>query len=202
VKEEAPVEIDESEIFAKPKDTIAKMIENHPLIKEIRAKLGESAATRETDRASASAERFNQAHPDAPQILADPEFMTWVRASRVRTALLQQAHAKFDFDAGDEVFGTWKALKGVKKPAADAIVDTDTAASEAGRTLAAKSKAKREQQLKDAAAPTGGGGAPKQSGAKKIYRRADVIRLMEEDPDRYERMADEIALAYAEKRVR
>ena len=38
--------------------------------------------------------------------------------------------------------------------------------------------------------------------SQKIYRRADVLRLMEEQPERYEAMADEITLAYKEGRVR
>jgi hypothetical protein len=38
--------------------------------------------------------------------------------------------------------------------------------------------------------------------SKRIYKRADVLRLMEEQPERYEAMADEIGLAYKQGRVR
>lgn len=210
-------EFDESEIFAKPKAAIDKLIENHPLIKEIRASLGQSAATAEAQRAQANTERFNQAHPDAGEIMRDPEFRQWVGASRVRQALMQRAHTKFDFDAGDEVFSTWKALKGVKQSSSAGEQSTTTttatatgedAVSAAARTLAAAKAAKTAQAAQAAAAsaaavPSGSAAAGgKSGGAKKVYRRADIIRLMEEDPDRYEALSDEITAAYREGRVR
>jgi hypothetical protein len=155
---------------------------------------------RESSRASQATDKFNASHPDAGEIMQDPEFRKWVGASRVRTALLQRAHSKFDFDAGDEIFGTWKALRSVAKkvePAGESVVGADVSA--AAKTLAA---ARRTAALRDAAAPTGGGGGGKEVGSKKIYRRADVLRLMEEDSKRYEALAPEIELAYREGRVR
>jgi hypothetical protein len=53
--------------------------------------------------------------------------------------------------------------------------------------------------------PTGGNASPKApqaSGQGKIYRRADVIKLMQTDPDRYALMGEEITKAYSEGRVR
>jgi hypothetical protein len=41
-----------------------------------------------------------------------------------------------------------------------------------------------------------------EASTKKIYRRADVLELMENHPERYEMLAPEIELAYAEGRVR
>lgn len=193
----AEPQIDETDFFSKPKETIAKMIANHPLIQEIKQTLGQAAADQQTQRATAATERFNQAHPDAATILADPEFRQWVQASTVRAELLHRAHTRFDFAAGDEVFSTYKALKGLNKAA---VADTaaEAAAGEAARTLA-----KRKQALRDAGVPSGAqAGAGKPSQTKKIYRRADVLKLMEEDPDRYDALAPEISQAYAEGRVR
>lgn len=212
----APVveEFDDSEIFAKPKEAVSKLIENHPLIKEIKASLGTSAAAAEAQRAQANTDRFNASHPDAGEIMRDPEFRQWVSASRVRQALLQRAHTKFDFDAGDEVFSTWKALKGVKQSAAGTGEQPAAAAPAAGatgdvsaaaRTLAAAKAAKAAAAASASAAAVPSGSAAsggKSGGAKKVYRRADIIRLMEEDPDRYEAMSDEITAAYREGRVR
>lgn len=213
-----PTEIDESEIFAKPKDAIGKLIENHPIIKEIRATLGKSASEQQVARAAAATERFNAAHPDSAEILATPEFRQWVAASPVRKQLLLRANNNFDFDAGDEVFSTWKALKGIGKakaanegdgqPAAAAAApagDPDEAAVKAAAQVmarAAAAKKAKDAAASAAAAPTGGASAGKDGSAKKVYRRADVLRLMEEDPERYERMAPEIELAYREGRVR
>lgn len=196
----APVEIDESEFFRQPRETISKAIENHPIIQEIKRTLGQSAADSQTQRAVANAEKFHTAHPDAGDIMADPDFQRWVGASRVRTALLSRADKQFDFDAGDEVFGTWKALKGKAAPVAPVAPAAPAAddVSAAARTLAA---AKRKTQADAASVPTGGNGTPAK-GAKKIYRRADVLKLMELDPDRYEQLAPEIEQAYKDGRVR
>jgi hypothetical protein len=122
-----------------------------------------------------------------------------------------QAHRDFNFEAGDEVFGTWKALKGIgkKAPAPAATVDpaaeeaaNAAKAAEAGRILSQQAKRKRE--LAAGSVPSGGGaggsGAP--TGSKKIFRRADVLKLMETDQDRYEQLAPEIEAAYREGRVR
>lgn len=218
-KPEPEPDVDDSEIFADPKKAINKLVENHPLIKEIRATLGKSASEQQVARATAATERFNQAHPDSQEILADPDFRKWVAASPVRRQLLLRANNQFDFDAGDEVFSTWKALKGVSKakdanegdgsPAADAKAastgDPDEAAVKAAAQVmarAAAAKKAKDAAASAAAAPTGGASAGKDGAAKKVYRRADVLRLMEEDPERYERLAPEIELAYREGRVR
>lgn len=200
-KVDAPAEQDDTEFFAKPKEAIARAIAEHPLIKQLTAQMSQAEKDKVINVATTNTERFNKAHPDAPQIIQDPEFRAWVGASKVRQQLLAQAHSKFDFDAGDEVFSTWKALKGVKAaPAAgEGTSETDaaTAASEAARALA-----KRKQALNAAKTPTGGNGVQNKGGAKKIYRRADVLKLMEQDPDRYEALSGEIQQAYAEGRVR
>jgi hypothetical protein len=201
----APVQVDEAEFFRAPQEAIAKAIEQSPVIKQIRDTLGKAAEERAVSRAVASTERFNTAHPDAEAILSDPEFRTWVQASRVRTDLLRRAHQNYDFDAGDEVFGTWKALKGVGKPApaaaaaqaAAAVSDAAAAASAAGAALA-----KRKRDLAAAAVPSDGNTAGPEKGSKKIFRRADVLKLMEEDPARYEALSGEIEKAYRENRVR
>jgi hypothetical protein len=61
-------------------------------------------------------------------------------------------------------------------------------------------KMQRKQAVKSAST-----GATKGSGetaSKKTYRRADIIELMRTNPDRYQQLADEIMVAYAEGRVR
>jgi hypothetical protein len=203
---EAP---DESEFFAKPFDSVSKAIENHPVIREIRETLGRAAAEQATHRAATSTERFNQAHPDAQEILRDPEFRQWVGASRVRSGLLQRAHQHYDYDAGDEVFSTWKALRGAKQASSkggeqSAQTPDQAAVSAAAATLANARKAKADAAAKAAAVPTSGasGAGKPQGGNGKIYRRTDIVRLMMEDPDRYEALSDEITRAYAEGRVR
>lgn len=207
---------DESEFFARPYEAVSKAIEaklaDSPIIKEIRETLGRAAADQATSRAASATERFNRAHPDAAEILRDDEFRNWVAASPIRRTLLQRAHTAYDFDAGDEVFSTWKALKGSKQSASRAGEQSGDGqpsaadVSAAAAILAKQRQAKSEAAARAASVPTGGASGAAKSGAgaggKKVFRRADVIQLMETDPERYERLADEIALAYAEGRVR
>jgi hypothetical protein len=194
-------ELEETDFFAQPKEAIARAIAESPVIKELAAKFGHIEKEKAVDRATSNTQRFNQAHPDASEIMQDPDFQKWVEASKVRMGLLQRAHTRFDFEAGDEVFGTWKALRGTKKAAVEAA---DEQSDEQKAAEAARFLASRKKKLQDAKTPTGGNAAPTagQPGAKKIYRRADVLKLMEEQPERYEALAPEIELAYREGRVR
>ena len=163
--------------------------------------LGKAAEEQAVSRAMASTERFNGAHPDAGTIMQDPEFRQWVQASPIRIDLLRRAHQHYDFNAGDEVFGTWKALKGVGKAAAEAPA-APGAAAEAAASAAGAALAKRKRDLAAAAMPSGGNPAGPEKGSKKIFRRADVLKLMEDDPVRYEALSVEIEKAYRENRVR
>ena len=198
----APAQVDEAEFFRAPQEAVARAIEASPIIKQIRETLGKDAEERAVSRAMASTERFNGAHPDAGTILQDPEFRQWVQASRVRTDLLRRAHQSYDFEAGDEVFGTWKALKGIGKAAPAAVAAAPAAADAAAASAAGATLAKRKRDLAAAAVPSGGGGAAPQGKSNKIFRRVDVLKLMEEDPARYEALSGEIEKAYRENRVR
>jgi len=126
-------------------------------------------------------QRMAQEHPDFMQVAADPEFHAWVKSSPIRLELYAKADAQFDFDAGNELLSTYKAIKGVK---------TQQVQSEA--------KDKRQQQMKSAQVDTGGTG----ESSKRVYRRADLIRLKMTDPARYDALQPEIMAAYAEGRVK
>ena len=52
------------------------------------------------------------------------------------------------------------------------------------------------------AASTGNTKGSSEAPSRKIYRRADIIKLMQTDPDRYQQLAPEIRQAYSEGRVR
>lgn len=56
---------------------------------------------------------FEAAHPDYKEVIGDPEFMEWVKASTVRTQLAVVAD-QGNFDAANELFSTYKALKEAK----------------------------------------------------------------------------------------
>lgn len=184
-EEKAPDDVD---FLVNPNASINKAIANHPAVRQLHG-VAKEMAVREIARQRADATReFQTAHPDAGEVLNDPAFREWVGKSEVRQALLVRAHHNYDLKAANEIFNTWKELKAARTPAQSAT----------------PKEAKSVADRKSARVPTGGNASPRQAGGKgeKIYRRADIIRLMESDPDRYAMMADEITKAYQEGRVR
>lgn len=190
-------EPDDVDFFTNPRGAIEQAVARHPAIKALEGKSRELAATEMTRQRSEAATKFNAAHPDAKEISSDPEFREWINKSPVRQAMIVRAHSHYDLNAAMEIFNTWKELKAARAGAQPQPVANDpaAAAASAGKPVASKQAAR---------VPTGGNPSPRASGepGKKIYRRADVIRLMETDPGRYELMSDEITKAYQEGRVR
>jgi len=100
--------------------------------------------------------------------------------SKVRTELFARAETQYDYDSAKELLSTWNEKQNISKKVAET------------------SKVDRDQQLK--AADVGSQGAT-ESVAKKKYRRSDIIKLMQSDPDKYDAMSQEIMAAYREGRV-
>lgn len=173
-QQQQPQVAEEIDFFADPQQAVAKAIENHPKIKQ-----AEQAALQM--RQAETINLLKQNYPDFMQIVEDPAFQNWVAASKIRTRLFAEANA-YDYDSADELLSTWKERQNVAKATVDA------------------EKVDRQRQLKAASATPiqGSDEAP----SKKIYRRADIIRLMQTDPDRYDLMQPEIMAAYAEGRVK
>jgi hypothetical protein len=116
------------------------------------------------------------------EVIADSKFVDWIKGSKIRTQLFAQADRSYDYEAADELLTNWKERQGVVT-----------------QTLAAE-KAGRKEAIKSASTGSTKGNGQQQS--RKIYRRSDIIKLMQDDPDRYLQLSDEITKAYAEKRVR
>jgi hypothetical protein len=185
-------------------------------VQEIRRTMGNAEAEAAVRRATDAKTRFDSTHPDARDIIRDPSFRQWVQASPIRMKMLLAADRNYNFEAGDELFGTWKALKKVNTPAEAQAAEQQPAATggaqptadevkQAAATMARARAAKQAQSSASTAAavPTGGSaGGRAATGGKKIYRRADLIELQIQNPERYEAMQDEITAAYRENRVR
>jgi len=161
--------------FTDPQAAVYRAIENHPKIKEA------EQYTASYKKQSAIAE-LNNRHPDMKNILNDPKFADWIKASKIRTQLFVQADKEYNADAADELFSLWKERKTVVQQTANV------------------EKQVRKQQLK--AASTGNAKGSGERTQEKQYRRADIIKLMKTDPERYSLMADDILKAYAEGRVK
>jgi hypothetical protein len=172
---DTPKEVD---FFENPQEAIRRAVESNPKVQQ-----AEQYAI-QAQRAMAR-QQLQQMHPDMGEIIADQGFQQWVSGSPVRKNLLQQADQGFDLNAAHELLSTYKELRAVKRQQQESQV------------VAAENTA-RKQALNAAAVDTGGSGET----TRKVYRRADLIRLKMTDPSRYEAMNDEILQAYAEGRVR
>jgi hypothetical protein len=176
-QKEAPEETvdDDIDYYTDPRAAVRKEIENHPKIKEA------EQYTQQYKKATALGQ-LQSKHPDMQTILQDNRFADWIKASKIRTQLFVQADQQYDYEAADELFTLWKERQ--------ATVKQTVQAEKAGRKEAVK------------AANTGNVRGNPDSKSRKVYRRADIIKLMKTDPDRYQSLSDEIMKAYAEGRVK
>lgn len=164
----------EIDFFEDPQKAIRKTIDSHPDV------LAARQSAQEFKKMQIQ-QKLAQNHPDFGNIVQDPEFSEWVKQSPVRLGLYAKADGEFDYDSANELLSTYKQLKQVKT-----------------QQVEAQGKETLKQNLKAVAVDTGGTG----ESSKRVYRRADLIRLRMSDPERYEALEPEIMAAYAEGRVR
>jgi hypothetical protein len=168
-------EEDEYDFFTDPDKAIANAIANHPSVKQ----------AEETSMVMKQQTIFNKLqseHPDFIEIIQDSGFKDWVGSSKVRTELYERADKQFDYDSANELLTLWKERQNI-------VAET-----------AEMQKEDRKRQVK--AASTGNARGSGERPSRKVYRRADIIKLMQTDPNRYQDMAAEIRQAYAEGRVK
>ena len=167
--------VEEVDYFADPKKAVENAIENHPKIKQAEQMALEMQRTRALNA-------LQTAHPDFQDVVRDPAFQSWVAGSKVRSELFIRADQHYDYDSANELLSLYKDRRG-----------------SAEQTVAAEKQA-RSQAVKVATTTvaTGSDEAP----TKKIFRRADIMKLMQTNPDKYDMMQDEIMSAYREGRVR
>lgn len=177
-KSQAQPNTDSQEIdfFEDPVKAVSKVVESNPTLK----RLEQQAIANERQ---AAAQMLQNRHPDYADIAASDDFRQWVSGSRVRQQLYANAD-NYDIDAALELIETYKSLKGVQATQTTELKKADDA--------------QRKQTIRAASVQSGGTG----ESTKKIFRRADLIRLKMTDPNRYADMADEIMQAYNEGRVK
>lgn len=166
---------EEVDFFVEPEKAVDRFINNHPKFKEI------ENYTKTQKQQSARAILANK-HPDKEEIAADSKFQEWIQASNIRQQLFIDANQNYNVEAADELLTNWKERQKIIKQTAEV--------ERQGRKQSAK------------AAQTGSKGSAQTGNRKKVYRRADIIKLMTQDPDRYKALSNEIFQAYAEGRVR
>lgn len=173
-KQQTRQEEPEVDFFENPQKAIQRTVDNHPDIQAARL------ATLEMKKAQIQ-QRLAQEHPDFGEIARDQDFANWVKSSPVRIKIFEQADAGYDFDSANELLSTYKQLRSVKQ-----------------KQVSDEGEVTRKQNLKAVGVDVGGSG----ESSKKVYRRADLIRLKMQDPDRYDALSQEIMAAYQEGRVR
>lgn len=172
---DAPVEQEDIDFFTNPQEAVDHRIANHPEFKEMRR-------SAQQQKMLSAKERLQLKHPDINQIIQDEAFARWVGSSEIRKDLLVRADEHYDFDAADELFTHWKERQGIVNQT--------------------KSVEKNHRKAKVKAASTGNTQSASPASRKKIYRRSDIVKMMRDDPERYEALSSEIIKAYREKRVR
>ncbi len=173
-KDEPALVENEIDFFEDPKKAVRDAVDKHPDV--LAAK--QAAAQMKQMQTQAM---LQKKHPDFAEVIQDGEFINWVKGSNLRMQMYTQADTSFDFEAADELLSTFKQIRGVK---------TTQARTDGTEVL--------KQNMKAAAVDTSGTG----ESPRKVYRRADLIRLRMTDPARYETLEPEIRQAYAEGRVK
>lgn len=178
-REAKPIEESlEDDFFADPASAVNRQVEKHPAVLEARQ------AALEMKRMK-TAQQLSTKHPDFATIASDAGFQDWVKSSAIRLNLFAKADAEFDFESADELLSTYKELKQIKQQ------------TQQTQTAAVENKA-QEQAMRAATVDVGGAGET----SRKVYRRADLIKLRMTDPERYMQLSDEIMDAYATGRVK
>jgi predicted oxidoreductase (fatty acid repression mutant protein) len=165
----------DEDFFENPRETIQNFVDNHPSVKQ------SQQLALQLKKAEALA-KLKAKHPDFADVLKNEKFAEWVQGSTIRKRLLVQADQEYDFDSADELLSLWKERSDVVNMTVEA------------------EKKQRKQTLKEASTGTSRGSGERPS--RKVYRRADLLELMQRDPRRYESLMPEIRQAYAEGRVK
>lgn len=166
---------DDIDFFDDPKRAVEQAIKNNPELAEVKN------LTKQM-RQQEFMNKLNTNFPEHTELVNNQEFIDWLGESPIRQQLYQRAANEFDWDSAEELLSTWRKISNYSEKAKQT------------------QKADLKQQRK--AASTGSSKGSGEQKSRKIYRRADIINLMQKDPARYEQLSDEIMKAYQEGRVK
>jgi len=164
--------------FSSPKQATDKYLQKSSLAQEVQ-ELKEKLTSRDREEAHKA---FVEKHPDYMELAQNESFQKFVQDSKYRMDLAQKAD-QYDYEAANELFDLYKAIS-----------HNSGEPEQSGDDKAEKQQARKRATLE--------GTGNRNKGTKKVYRRADLIKMKMQDPDRYQAMQDEIMQAYAEGRVK
>ena len=161
------------DFYENPKEAVNRTLEKSETIQQMKQMLAQQ-------QQAEVLKMIENKYPDYRDTIQNENFVEWIKASKVRTELLQRAD-KYDLDAAFELLGNWKELKGTVEKV--------------------KEVNEKDRKLQRKAASTGGGGSSEPV-SRKIYRRTDLVNLMRTNPRKYMANVEEYDRAYAEGRVK
>lgn len=167
-------QIDPADMLTKPKEVLDRYVDAKAkaLIEPTVQRLNNLEQTLLTTS-------FQTRHADSSTVTATPQFKNWVRETPLRQQLAQNA-------ANGSV------------QAADALMTEYKAAKPQGKNLEAALDQASKVTLEGARASESGAGG---GAAGKKYKRGDLMKLRQQDPDKYDSLGPEIYKAYQEGRV-
>lgn len=161
------------DFYENPKEAVNRTLEKSETIQQMKQMLAQQ-------QQAEILKMIENKYPDYRDTIQNENFVEWIKASKVRTELLQRAD-KYDLDAALELLENWKELKGTVEKV--------------------KEVNEKDRKLQRKAASTGGGGSSEPV-SRKIYRRTDLVNLMRTNPRKYMANVEEYDRAYAEGRVK
>lgn len=168
--------VEEIDFFADPAAAVAQAIEKHPTLQQAQQVAAEMAKNQ-------ALAKLKSNHPDMDEVLGNEKFQEWVKASEIRTQMYKDADQQYDFAKANELLNLYKERASV-------VEQTKVVEKQA-----------QKNEIKKASTGTARSN-PEGASAKKVYRRRDIIELMNTDPKRYEALMPEIMKAYSEGRVK
>lgn len=160
-------------LLEQPAEVINQLIASNPTLKTVVANL-------EKTNRDAQMKEFNKQYPDAEKIVASEHFQNWIQGSQFRLNAFLQANDNYDFATAGELLDMYNQIHGVAK---------------------AQAEQKREEDLKKVSS-TAPGKAPASNKGKKLYKMSQVMKIMVEDPEKYERLCQgDLGKAWEEGRI-
>lgn len=89
-----------------PVNSVNKVLEQNPTVQAGNQRLNQLEL-------QIAEQRFSQTNPTYKQDVSDPEFQSWVLASKIRSKLLGSLNS-YNFEAGNELWELWTEHKGAK----------------------------------------------------------------------------------------
>ena len=164
------------DFFTDPQRAVDARIANHPALKQ-----AEEVSRKLTYAQGQQA--LLAKHPDIREILSSDDFGNWIKENPSRIRRFQLANESGDVDEADDLISTYKQLQGTV-------------------ATAKKVEAQAHKKAVSAAAVGSTRGNSDTATSKRIYRSADLRRMMRENPELWEERQEEFMRAYQEGRVR